>query len=403
MSASADTGLGEDRLALRDTVRAFARTQLAAAVAPDGSGNGHLSRETFTELAGRTHELGLTAMLIPEEYGGGGGAVLDAAIALEELGAVDAGFAAGLGLTMTVPSFVLAAGTTEQRARLLPPLARDPEFVLAGALNEPSVAGSELFDPRPASDRGIATRARADGDGYVVDGAKAPWVTNAGVAKAYIVFARTDPDRPAISGTSAFWVPAGTPGLSVGPRTRLLGLHGGWHADVVLHDVRVAQDALIGPPGDGLGLLQSTTPGMAVGLAAVFVGVAQAALDASLAHTSARHSWGAQLRSHQAVALELADMTVAVRASRLMVRDAARAVDRGAPPGELALSVPAAKVHAVETAIANAQRAVRLHGATGVAVGAGPEKLLRDAWTGYSCDFTGAMLRLAMSEALPSP
>lgn len=392
--------LDRDRLALRDTVRAFAQSRLAPAVAPNENGDGQLSKHAFTGLVRGMHALGLPAMLVPATYGGGGGGLMDAVLALEELGAVDAGFAAAIGLTMTVPAFIQAAGSAKQLASLLPQLADDPEFLLAGALNEPSVAGAELFDPQPASDRGITTRAEADGDGYVLNGAKAPWVTNAGVAAAYIVFARTDPDLPPISGTSAFWVPAGTTGLMVGPRTRLLGLHGGWHANVVLDNARVPHEALIGPKGDGLRLLQSTTPGMAVGLAAVFVGVARAAQDASVAFTSQRRSWGASLRSHQAVALDLADMAISVRTARLMVHDAARAIDSGAPPAELAVCVPAAKTHAVDAAIANAQRAVRLHGATGVTVGAGPEKLLRDAWTGYSCDFTGAMLRLSISSAL---
>jgi alkylation response protein AidB-like acyl-CoA dehydrogenase len=232
-------------------------------------------------------------------------------------------------------------------------------------------------------------------DTYVLDGAKAAWVTNAGVATDYIVFARTAPG----AGT-AFWVPAGTPGLTTGPRSHLLGLRSGFHAEVLLDGVRVPATARIGAEGDGLRLLMTSTPGMAVALAAVFVGVARAAYEMTLAFTTHRRSWGRPLRQHQAVALELAEMAIEVRTARLLVREAAAALDDGAAPGELAVLLPSAKTRAVDAAIRCAQGAVRLHGATGVTTGAGPEKLLRDAWTGYSCDFTRELLHLGIAAGL---
>jgi alkylation response protein AidB-like acyl-CoA dehydrogenase len=387
-----------EREALREAVAAFARDRLAPALPPE---DGDLSPEANRDLLERAADLGLPGLLISEEYGGGGGAHLDNAIVAEELGAVDAGFAAGLNLTMTVPGLILAAGTPEQKGRWLPGIAAG-ETVLAGAMNEPSVAGSELFDPRPAPESGYRTRAaRVSGD-YVISGAKAQWVTNAGVADAYVAFARTATDRPGVESTSAFWIPAGTPGLSCGPRSRLLGLRTGFHAEVFLDEVRVPASSRIGPEGEALRLLMSTTPGMAVGLAATFLGVARAAEELARAHTATRHSWGRPLREHQAVALDLAELAVTVRTARLLVHEAATALDEGADPDELAVLVPAAKTRAVDAAIHCAQTAVRLHGATGVTTGAGPEKLLRDAWTGYSCDFTKEMLHLGIAAALPT-
>lgn len=385
-----------EQQALAETVRAFARTKIAPAVRAAQAPGAELSADSYASVMSAAAELGLPGLLIDPRYGGGGGTHLDLVLVAEELGAADAGVASGLNLTMTVPALVAAAGTAAQRDRWLPPLAAGAH-ILAGALNEPSAAGSELFNPQPGAGPGLATRAtRVDG-GYRLDGAKAPWVTNAGVATAYIVFARTG---LAADSVSAFWVPAGAPGLSCGPRTHLLGLRTGFHAEVVLDAVHVPETARIGPEGGALPLLMTSTPGMAVGLAAVFAGVARAAFEQTLAHTSRRHSWGRPLREHQAVALELAEMAIEVRAARLLVHDAARALDTGAPEAELAVAIPAAKTRAVDAAISCAQRAVRLHGATGVTEGAGPEKLLRDAWTGYSCDFTREMLHLAIAAVL---
>ena len=375
---------------LAETVRAFATEKVAAHL----DAGEQMPAGAYRELVRQAAGLGLTGLLIPEQYGGSGGTHSDAVVVAEELGAVDAGFAAGLSLTMTVPGLVLAAGDAEQRARWLGPVAAG-EAILAGAMNEPSRAGAELFNPRPGPAADFRTRAVRDGDTYVLDGAKAQWVTNAGVASDYIVFARTAPGA-----ATAFWVPASTPGLTAGPRSHLLGLRSGFHAEVFLDDVRVPVTARIGAEGDGLRLLMSSTPGMAVALAAVFVGVARSAYEMTLAFTSHRHSWGEPLRRHQAVALELAEMAIDVRTARLLVREAATALDHDAPPRELAVLLPSAKTRAVDAAISCAQSAVRLHGATGVTTGAGPEKLLRDAWTGYSCDFTRELLHLGIAANL---
>ncbi|MGY1670576.1 acyl-CoA dehydrogenase family protein [Geodermatophilus sp. SYSU D00710] len=399
-----------DRTLLRDTAARFAARQLAPAVArAERETGGHLGREEFRSLVAAAADLGLTTLLLPEEHGGGGGSQLDNAVVAEELGAVDVGFAAALNLTATVPGLLAAAGTPEQQRRWFAALTAPGGHLLAGALNEPSVAGAELFSPVPDPAIGVATRARRDGGDYVVSGAKAQWVTNAGAADTYLVFARTDPAVPAAQGVSVFWVPADAPGLVVGPRTSLLGMRSGWHAELVLDDVRVPADARIGPEGGALPLLASSTPGMVVGLAAALVGLARAALEQTLAFVEGRRSWGQPLRSHQAVALKLAEMAADLHTARLVVHDAARAVDRLAAgeedPAALAARVPLAKVRAVDVAIANAQRAVELHGGAGVTAGGGtggsaPERLLRDAWTGYSCDFPRDVLMLGIAATL---
>jgi acyl-CoA dehydrogenase len=337
-------------------------------------------------------------MLIPEEFGGAGLGCVENVIVHEELGAVDVGLSGALNLIMTIPNMIAVGGTPDQRSRWLTTFAQSEGHVLAGALNEPDVAGSELFCPIDDPALGLQTRARRDGDQYVISGAKAAWVSNGGVADTYLVFARTSTDGPAMVTTSAFLVPAGTPGLGVGARSELLGMRSSWHAEVSLDEVRVPADHRLGEEGRGLELMGAASAGMAVSLAAGFVGLARTALDASVAWADQRQSWGIPIRRHQAVSLRLADMAVDLQTARLLVWDAAVAVDRGDPSARW--KVPAAKTHAVDVAIANAERAVQIHGATGVSRGAGPERWLRDAWTGWSCDFTRDLLRLQIADAL---
>lgn len=388
----------DEQEAMADTARRFATEQILPVIEAAERTDGHLSRDEYLSLFAKATATGLHALLVPEEHGGAGRTQLDNAIVQEELGVVDAGIGSSLNLTMTMPSMLVAGAAEPRRSEWLRAIVEADDFVLSGALNEPNVAGSELFCPDPDPSIGIRTRARRDGDHWVITGQKAAWVSNAGVARAYLVFARTGPDdAPAMASTSAFLVPADTPGVSTGARTELLGMRASWHAEVMLDDVRVPADHLVGEPDRGLELMGAASAGMAVGLAATFVGVARSAQERAHAYALERHSWGKPIIEHQAVALKLADMRVDTQTARLLVWDAAAAVDRGDPAAMW--KVPAAKTHAVDVAIRNAQRAVEVFGANGVARGVGPEKLLRDAWVGYSCDFTRDVLRLQVVSA----
>ena len=394
-----DFQLDDEQQMMQEMARSFATREIAPRVErAERSGDGHVGRDDYLDLFRAATTVGLHTMMLPPEYGGAGRSCVDNAIVQEELGAVDVGLASSLGLTMTVPNMIVAGGTDEQRRTWLEEIAASDDHILAGALNEPTVAGSELFCPLPDPGLGIRTKAVRDGDDYVISGAKAGWVTNGGIAKAYLVFARTSFDGPAIATTSAFYVPADALGLSLGPRTELLGMRSSWHAELFLDDVRVASSRRLGEEHRGMLLMGDASAAMAVGLAAAFVGVARAAFEQSLAFSNQRLSWGQPIRQHQAVGLKLADAAVDVQTARLLVWDAAAAVDRG--DRSAAWKVAAAKTHAVDVAIANAERAVQIHGAAGVARGVGPEKLLRDAWTGYSCDFTRDILRLNILEVL---
>jgi alkylation response protein AidB-like acyl-CoA dehydrogenase len=394
-----DFSLTDEQHDLRDMARTFATRELASlAASMDAGDHGESIRNAYMTMFGTAVDAGLVTLLVPAEYGGGGGTCIDNVIVHEELGAIDAGLAGSLNLTACVPLMLLAGAHPAQRTAWLEEICSRRDHVIAGALNEPDVAGSELFSPMPDPALGVRTRARREDDGYVLNGSKAAFVTNAGVARAFLVFARTDPDLGPMDGTSVFYVPADLRGVSVGAPTSLLGLRASWHAEVHFDDVHVRDDRRVGPEGGGLALMGQASAPMALGLAAAFVGLARRARDEAVAYAKQRTSWGRRLIEHQAVALHLAGMETDVTTARLAVWEAAWCFD--ASRSEVARRVPAAKAYAVDAAIRCAERAVKVFGGYGVAEEFPVAKLLRDAYTGWSCDFTGDMLHLDVARQL---
>ncbi|HEY7618601.1 MAG TPA: acyl-CoA dehydrogenase family protein [Solirubrobacteraceae bacterium] len=389
--------LTDEQRDLQELARSFAQAELppvAAAVESDDE----RARALYAAMFGRAADAGLHALLLPAEAGGTGGSCVDNVLVQEEFGALDVALAGSLNLTMCVPLMLASGASADQRDRWLAEIVGARDHVIAGALNEPDVAGSELFSPLPSPSLGVRTRAERDGNGYVLRGAKAGFVTNAGVAKAFLVFARTDASKGPMEGTSVFYVPADTKGLTVGPPTRLLGMRASWHAEVVLDDVAVGEDRRVGPEGGGLAMMGQAAAPMALGLAAGFVGLARRALDEAVNYAKQRTSWGSPIFEHQAVALHLAEMDIELSNARLAVWHAAWLADRRDPLA--ARRVPGAKAYAVDAAISIAGRAVKVLGGYGVAEEYPTAKLLRDAWTGWSCDFTGDMLRLDVARQL---
>ncbi len=395
--------LTEDQQLLQQTARDFARAEVAPVVervlkqrATAGDAD---PWPACAAMFRKGWELGFTRLLLPESVGGGAGRMIDAAILLEELGAVDVAIAADLyALNMTVPLIVAAGGTPAQQAELLPLIAAKPT-VLSGALSEPNVAGSELFTQDPSPKMGIKTFAKRDGDHYVIRGNKSAFVTNCGIADHYFVLARTSLEKPLWESISVFFVPADTPGLKPGPRTRMTGWHTGHHAELYLEDVRVPASRLIG--GEGLGArIMGSLPQMPIGLAAAYVGLARAAYEYALDYAKKRVSMGVPIIQHQSVALKLAEMYADWHVARLAVWDAA--LDCDADPMRAAtLKAPLAKTLAVDASIRNAEKAVQILGAYGITDEYPTARLLNDAWIGYSCDFTREMLRLGMVPFLP--
>jgi len=343
--------------------------------------------------------LGLTKLFVPEAMGGLGGSCLDAAILLEELGAADVGVASDyFAANMTMPLMMLRGASPEQARAFLAAFTAHPGMVLAGAQSEPNVAGSELMAGGPDAAHGPKLRAHKDGDHFVLSGNKSAFITNAGAADEYFIIARTDAAKPVMHGLSIFHIPAGTPGLSIGARTHLIGWPLSAHAELRFDDVRVPALAMIGQEG-GAAMIFASIPEMPVCLAACFIGLARAAYENALTYAKERRSGGVPLIEHQAVALKLAGMASELHAARLMVWDAAVACETD-PFAAGTFKAPAAKAKAVDVAIANASRCVEILGAYGVTREYEAGRFLADAWVGYSCDFTRDILHLGIARFL---
>jgi len=241
----------------------------------------------------------------------------------------------------------------------------------------------------------MKTHARRDGDHFILNGTKSGFITNAGIASDYFIVARTSLDKPASESMSIFYIPADLPGFTVGRRTHLMGLRTGHHAELVFTDARVPADRLLGGEGAALEILGEV---LGLGLGAQFVGLARGAYHYALEYAKQRRSCGKPLIEHQAIALLLADMEIETQAARLLTWDSLAAAERLDPSAKI--KGMGSKLFAVDVAIRTAQNAVKILGGYGVTREYLAAKYLCDALTGYSCDFTGDMLRLRIAGLL---
>lgn len=393
-----DLCLTPEQIQLQQKARDFAKNEIQPIVKQiDESDDLHLVPwELCQGVFHKGAKLGFTSLLLPQEYGGGGRKCIDFALVQEELGAVDTSIASCyFSLTSVMPLLIARAGSSEQRSRLLSYINFEEPLLFSAAESEPNVATSDIFCPIPDAQIGMKTVAQRDGDTYILNGQKSALVTNAGIADAYFIIARTDLNKPMRESMSIFYVKADTPGLTFGERTQMMGWKASHHAAIHLDNVRVSADNLIGAGEGQAGFQLMLLPEVAIGLAASYVGLARAAYEYALNYAKQRISWGRPLIEHQAVALKLADMMVDAQAARLMVWDAACAADTD-PQLAATVKAPAAKTFAVDVAIKNAETAVEIFGGRGVTKNSIASKLLADAWIGYSCDFTRDILRLGL-------
>lgn len=309
-------------------------------------------------------EAGLLGVTIGEEWGGAGGSVMHAVVAIEEVARGCAATAAFILANCVAAEVLQAFGSAAQKAMLLPKLAAG-ETVCAWAMTEAG-AGSAATE--------LTTRAVADGNThYVLNGTK-QFITRAAIAGWFIVFARVG-DAPGAKGVAAFLVEAGTPGLRLGARDVHMGLRGGASAEVVLEECRVPAEALLLPAGGfgrmmrGLNQARVLNPGMCLG-------IATEALALATAHLRTRRQFGKALAEFQGLQWMLADMAVKVEAMRLLIGRAASLLAAGDAEGPHVAAM--AKAYSGEAAFEVVDAAMQLHGGYGYSSEYPLERMLRD-------------------------
>ena len=348
-------------------------------VAAEHEENGLFPRQAFATLG----QAGLLGLPYDEEFGGGGQSY---EVYLQVVEEIAAGWASvGVATSVhTLSAFGLASfGTPEQREELLPAIVGG-ELLGAYCLSEPH-AGSD-----PAA---MTTRAIRDGGDYVLRGAKA-WTTSGGNADYYTVMARTSDER---SGISCFLVEAQSAGLTADAPERKMGLHGSSTATMRFDDVRVPVSRRIGAEGEGLRIALASLDAGRLGIAAVAVGTAQAALDVALAYAKQREAFGVPIIEHQGLSFLLADMEAAVVSARASYLAAARLKDAGRPYSREA---SIAKLIATDNAMRVTTDAVQVLGGYGYTRDFPVERYMRDAKVMQIFEGTNQIQRLVISRGM---
>ncbi len=375
--------LTEEQNLIRDMVRDFAEKE----VAPSAAERDEEERFDRELMFNRLAELGLTGIVFPEEYGGAGADYLSYAIAVEELSRVCASTGVTLSAHLSLGSNpIYLFGTEEQKQQFLAPMARGEKMGAFG-LTEPS-AGSDAG--------GTKTTAFLDGNEWVVNGTKV-FITNAGDAETYVVFARTDKEAQKHHGISAFIVEKGTPGFSFGKKEKKMGIRSSPTMELVFENCRIPKENLLGSEGQGFKVAMKTLDGGRIGIASQALGIAQGALDASVAYAKERKQFNVAIGTFQGVQFQLADMATQVEAARLLVYNAAfRASEGLSYSRESAM----AKLMASETAMRVTTQAVQIHGGYGYTREFPVERMMRDAKITEIYEGTSEVQRIVIGSSL---
>ncbi|MGG4489502.1 acyl-CoA dehydrogenase [Metabacillus idriensis] len=373
--------LSDEHEMIRKMVRDFAKNEVEPTAA-ERDEEERFDRGLFDKMA----ELGLTGIPWPEEYGGIGSDYLAYVIAVEELSRVCASIGVTLSAHTSLAGWpVYKFGTEEQKQKYLKPMAQG-EKIGAYGLTEPG-SGSDAG--------GMRTTAKLNGDHYVLNGSKI-FITNGGIADTYIVFAVTDPESKH-KGTSAFIVEKDFKGFSVGKKESKLGIRSSPTTEIIFEDCIVPKENLLGQEGEGFKIAMMTLDGGRNGIAAQAVGIAQGALDASVAYAKERQQFGKPIAMQQGIGFKLADMATTVEASRLLTYQAAWLESEGLPYGkESAMS----KLFAGDTAMKVTTEAVQVFGGYGYTKDYPVERYMRDAKITQIYEGTQEIQRLVISRMI---
>jgi len=356
--------ISEEQELFRKAVREFAENELANRVMEIEKTN-----EIPEDLIERAIKLGFTGIGIPQEYGGQGGGSLMSAILNEELSRFSPAFASAITINhlFTIP--VLIFGTEEQKRKYIPPIAKGEAFA-AHANTEPG-AGSDVA--------GIKTTSRKEGKYYIINGRKY-FITGADRAKYFVVSARTsEPPSPKErwKGLTFFIVERDFPGVKVGQKIRVIGLRGEQPNEVILDNVKVPEENVLGKEGEGFKVAVTTYDKGRVGVAAQTVGLAQGAFERAFKYSLERKAFERPIISYEGIAFKIAEMLMEIQAARLLTYWAATLSDKNRQGAVLAASL--AKVFATEVAEKVSSMAIKIHGGAGVDQEVGIERYLRDA------------------------
>lgn len=364
----------DERAALIQSVREFAESELAPH-AREWDEREIFPRDTLRSAG----ELGLGGLYVGEDVGGAALARADVAAILEELAQGDPALAAYISIHNMVAAMIDAYGTSAQRERWLPGLC---SMVDLGAycLTEPG-AGSDAA--------AIATSAIVAGDEYVLTGVK-QFISGSGEASVYVVMARTG--EPGARGITAFLVPADSDGLSFGPLEHKMGWRCQPTRQVILDEVRVPASAVLGEVNRGFAIAMSALDGGRINIAACSLGGAQWALDRAVRYVHERFTFGEALAEKQSVVFTIADMATELVAARLLVEDAAKALDERRPGASARAAM--AKRLATDTGFRVANAALQLHGGYGYLSDYGIEKVVRDLRVHQILEGTNEIMRL---------
>jgi butyryl-CoA dehydrogenase len=374
-----DFQLNEEQQMVRQMARDFAEKELKPRAAETDE-SGHLPMQVIKKMA----PLGLLGLPVPEEYGGPGIDSISAAIVIEEIGracgSTGLSIAAHNGLGLWP---IVAFGSEAQKRRWIPRL-MSGEILGALALTEPG-AGSDLGG-------GVRTGAVRVGDSWVVNGSKA-WITNASLAEVIVTLVRTDP-QAGYRGLSMILVEADQAGLIVHSKEKKMGVRGSLTHALTYEDVRVPLENLLGEEGQGFRQAMMTLDGGRIGIGALSVGLAQAALEEAVRYAKERATFGKLIAEHQAIQWMIADMATEIEAARMLVYRAAWLKDRGRP---FTKEAAIAKLFASESAERTAFKAIQIHGGYGYSTEYPVERIYRDQRLMTIGEGTSEVQRLVIS------
>lgn len=372
--------LSEDEGMFREAVRDFAEAEVAPLVTKMDA-----AQAMDPELLPKLFELGLMGIEIPDRFGGAGSTFFTSVLIVEELSRVDPSVAVLVDVqnTLVINAFKRWA-SDDQKERYFPMLAENT--VGAYALSEAG-SGSDAF--------ALSCRARQDGDDWVLEGQKL-WITNAREAGVFIIFATVDPSL-GYKGITAFIVEETAPGFSVGKKEDKLGIRASSTCELVLENVRVSGDQVLGEVGQGYKVAIETLNEGRIGIGAQMVGLAQGALDHTIRYVQEREQFGRAIGQFQGVQFQLAEMATDIEAARLLVYNAARLKDAGQ---DFVMAAAQAKLFASEVAQRVASECIDLHGGYGFTREYPIEKYYRDAKIGTIYEGTSNMQKQTIAKML---